>query len=50
MSLGLRLKAQEPQDFPSGPMIKTLFPMPGAQDWSLVRKLRSHMLHGAANK
>ena len=50
MSFGLSLKVQEPQDFPGSPVIKTVLPMPGAQDRSLVRKLRSHMLHGAANK
>ena len=31
-------------------MIKTLFPVQGAQVWSLVGELRSRMLHSKAKK
>ena len=37
-------------DFPSGPVVKTVLPLQGAQVRSLVGELRSHMLRGAAKK
>ena len=36
------------RDFPRGPEVDSMLPMQGAQVPSLVRELRSHMLHGMA--
>ena len=37
-------------NFPGGPVVKTVLPMQGAWVQSLVRELRSHMLHSTAKK
>ena len=36
--------------FPSGPVVKTVFPVQWAWVQSLVQELRSHMMHGVAKK
>ena len=36
-------KSNSLKDLPGGPVAKTLFPMQGAQVWSPVRELDSHM-------
>ena len=38
------------EDFPGGPVVKTMLPMQGVQFRSLVGELRSHLLYGAAKK
>ena len=39
------------EDFPGGPVVKTtVLPLKRALVRSLVRELRSHLLHGAAKK
>ena len=40
---------QKSRDFPGHPVVNTQ-PMYRARDQSLVRELRSHMLHGVAKK
>ena len=51
MSFEIYFKICIHQDFPDSPVVKTVeLPMRGAQVWSLVRELRSHMLCGVAKK
>ena len=38
------------RDFPSGPVVRTVFPVQWAWVQSLVQELRSHMMHGVAKK
>ena len=37
-------------EFPGSPVVKTAFPLQGVRVQSLVRELRSHMLHNQINK
>ena len=41
-------KERKAGDFPGGPVVKTVLTMQEVQVWSLVKELRSHMLHSAA--
>ena len=34
------------RDFPGGPAVDSTLPLPGVQVQSLVRELRSYILHG----
>ena len=40
-------KGKERRDFSGGPVVKTQLPLQGVQVPSLVREVRSHMLHYA---
>ena len=41
------LKSTHIWDFPGSPVVKTVIPLQGASVLSVMRELRSHMLHGA---
>ena len=40
----------EPRDFPDSPMVDSMLPVQRPWVLSLIRELRSHMLHGQKNK
>ena len=44
------LKSTHIWDLPGSPVVKTVIPLQGASVLSLMREIRSHMLHGSDKK
>ena len=40
----------EPREFPGSPVVDSMLPVQGPWVLSLIRELKSHMLHGRENK